>query len=59
MSTEVISPHTQTEAERGEVVSRRWFLLKLGFLFNGVVGAVMAVPVLFTTPIRLSSAPLS
>ena len=46
MSTEIITPHAQTETEQREVVSRRWFLLKLGFLFNGVVGAVMAVPVL-------------
>jgi Rieske Fe-S protein len=45
MSTEIITPHVQAEAEQGDTVSRRWFLLKLGFLFNGVVGAVMAVPV--------------
>lgn len=46
MSTEIITPHVQAESEQGDTVSRRWFLLKLGFLFNGVVGAVMAVPVL-------------
>jgi Rieske Fe-S protein len=46
MSTEIITPDAQGESEQGETVSRRWFLLKLGFLFNGVVGAVMAVPVI-------------
>ena len=46
MSTEIITPHVQAEPEQGDTISRRWFLLKLGFLFNGVVGVVMAVPVL-------------
>lgn len=45
MSTEIISPHAQADSERGDIISRRWFLLKLGFLFNGVVGTILAIPV--------------
>ena len=46
MSTEIITPNAQGDSDQGETVSRRWFLLKLGFIFDGVVGAVMAIPVI-------------
>jgi len=46
MSTETVIRPTQPETEQGENISRRWFLLKLGLIFNGIAGTILAVPVI-------------
>jgi Rieske Fe-S protein len=46
MSTESVTPHEQPETEERMTVSRRWLLLKLGIAFNGIVGTMLAVPVI-------------
>jgi quinol---cytochrome c reductase iron-sulfur subunit, bacillus type len=46
MSTETVIRQTQPETEQGENISRRWFLLKLGLIFNGIAGTILAVPVI-------------
>jgi Rieske Fe-S protein len=46
MSIESVAPHDQLETEEKMTVSRRWLLLKLGIAFNGIIGTMLAVPVI-------------
>ena len=44
MSTEVVTPEQSLEVQKTTGVSRRWFLLGLGAVFNGVVGSFLLAP---------------
>ena len=46
MSYDVVTTNEQPRVEEKLSVSRRWFLLKLGIAFNGVVGLALATPVI-------------
>jgi len=45
MSTEVVTPEQSLEVQKTTGVSRRWFLLGLGAVFNGVVGSFLLAPI--------------
>jgi len=58
MSTEIVTPHEQPEAEERMTVSRRWLLLKLGIALNGIVGTMLAVPIIryLLSPVKRDAA---
>jgi Rieske Fe-S protein len=58
MSTEIISPEQSSEVQQATGLSRRWFLLGLGALFNGVVGSMFLVPIVryLLSPVKRDSA---
>jgi Rieske Fe-S protein len=45
MSSDIDTQQEQTAIEAKLEVSRRWLLLSLGVAFNGIMGAILAVPV--------------
>jgi Rieske Fe-S protein len=45
MSSDIDTEQEQTAIEAKLEVSRRWLLLSLGAAFNGIVGTILAVPV--------------
>jgi Rieske Fe-S protein len=58
MSTEVITPEQSSDIQRATDVSRRWFLLGLGAIFNGAVGSMFLVPIVryLLSPVKSDSA---
>lgn len=58
MSTETVTPNVQSETEQAVYMSRRWFLLKIGFLFNGFAATILAVPVIryLLSPVKRDAA---
>ena len=58
MSTEIIIPEQSSEIQQPTGQSRRWFLLGLGALFNGVVGSMFLVPIAryLLSPVKRDSA---
>jgi Rieske Fe-S protein len=56
--TDIVEEEKKITQDPPEVVSRRWLLLKLGALFNAVVGVAIAVPVVgyLLGPIRRKGA---
>ena len=58
MSTEVVIPKQSTEVQQTSGVSRRWFLLGLGAIFNGVVGSFLLAPIVryLLSPVKRDSA---
>ena len=58
MSTDIPSKHEQPTAADKIAVSRRWLLLGFGVAFNGIVGTVLAVPVIrfLLSPVKRDSA---
>jgi Rieske Fe-S protein len=61
MSKQIEPTIEQTAPEDRLAVSRRWLLLKIGFLFNSVVGLAIATPVLqyLFSPVKRDKAYLS
>jgi len=58
MSTEVVTPEQSSEVQKATGVSRRWFLLGLGAVFNGVVGSFLLAPIVryLLSPVKSDSA---
>jgi Rieske Fe-S protein len=58
MSTEVVTPEQSLEVQKTTGVSRRWFLLGLGAVFNGVVGSFLLAPIVryLLSPVKSDSA---
>jgi Rieske Fe-S protein len=58
MSTDIVTKHEQTTAADKIALSRRWLLLGFGVAFNGIVGTVLAVPVIrfLLSPVKRDSA---
>ena len=58
MSYDVVTTNEQQRVEEKLSVSRRWFLLKLGIAFNGVIGLALATPVIryLFSPVKPDSA---
>jgi len=46
MSTGTLTPQAESQTQQSTIVSRRWLLLKIGMIFNGIAGMFLAVPVI-------------
>ena len=58
MSTEIVTPEQSSEVQLKAGVSRRWFLLGLGAVFNGIVGSFLIAPIVryLLSPVKSDSA---
>ena len=58
MSTEIVTPEQSSEVQLKAGVSRRWFLLGLGAVFNGIVGSFLITPIVryLLSPVKSDSA---
>jgi len=58
MSPEIVNPEQSSAVQEANSLSRRWLLLKLGVLFNGVVGTMFLVPIFqyLFSPVKRDSA---
>jgi Rieske Fe-S protein len=58
MSTEIVTPEQSSEVQKSTGMSRRWFLLGLGAVFNGVVGSFLLAPIVryLLSPVKGDSA---
>jgi heme O synthase-like polyprenyltransferase len=55
MSTEIVTPEQSSDIRPAVGLSRRWFLLKLGLVLNGMVASLFVAPIMryLLSPVKL------